>query len=314
MAESTKNITGQPHTSVLYHEIISGLNPKSPGRYIDATLGAGGHAQGILEASAPDGELLGLDVDPKAIEIARERLAVFKNRAKLVQASYTELLTQLKEIGWDEIMGIILDLGVSSMQIDTPERGFSFFKDGPLDMRFSPDTAITAADIINTNSEAELANIFWQFGEERKSRMLASAIVKNRPFYNSMELSGFIEKRIGRRSDRIHPATRVFQALRIAVNKELDALSLVLPQTISALAPGGRVAIISFHSLEDRLVKQFFRLESKDCICPPDQPVCTCDHKATIMEVNRKPIRPTEEEKLSNPRARSARLRIAQKL
>ncbi len=314
MAEIAKDITGQPHTSVLYHEIISGLNPISPGRYVDATIGAGGHAQGILEASAPDGELLGLDVDPKALEIAGERLAGFKNRAKLIQASYAELLSQLKDIGWDEIMGIVLDLGVSSMQIDTPERGFSFFKDGPLDMRFSPDTAVSAADIINTYSEAELANIFWQFGEERKSRMLASAIVKNRPFYNSMELSDFIEKRIGKHYDRIHPATRVFQALRIAVNKELDALSLVLPQTISALAPGGRVAIISFHSLEDRLVKQFFRLESKDCICPPDQPVCTCDHKATIMEVNRKPIRPTEEESSSNPRARSARLRIAEKL
>ena len=308
------NMNERPHTSVLYHEIINGLCPKDSHRYVDATLGAGGHAYGILSNSSPTGEILGLDVDPTALEIAKRYLQEFGDRLKTAQASYADLTVQLKNIGWPGIHGIVLDLGVSSMQIDTPARGFSFLKDGPLDMRFSPENPTTAADIVNSYSADDLSRIFWRYGEERRSRTLAASIVKARPFYNSLELAEFIKKTIGKQKSRIHPATRVFQALRIEVNGELDSLEKVLPQIIKALFTGGRVAIISFHSLEDRMVKRFFRLESKDCICPPDQPVCNCGHKATLKEVNRKPITPTEEECRSNPRARSAKLRIAQKL
>ena len=314
MTDLYENTKGPKHKPVLYHEILIGLDPKNPHRYIDATLGAGGHAWGILNASSPKGELFGLDVDPTAIALAKEQLSDFKKRINIVQGSYTTLLEQLERIGWDKVQGIVLDLGVSSMQIDTPSRGFSFLKDGDLDMRFSPAFENTAADIVNTYKEEDLAKIFWQYGEERKSRVLAKAIIKERPFYRSLELSDFIKKIIGKQQYKIHPATRVFQALRIEVNKELEALNRVLPQTINALSSGGRVAIISFHSLEDRLVKQFFKLESKDCICPSGQPICNCGHKAKIKEVNRKPIRPTEKEIEANPRARSARLRIAQKL
>lgn len=303
-----------PHISVLYKDIIAALQPKSSGRYVDATVGAGGHAWGLLDASSPDGQLLGLDLDPRALELANQRLALFNGRFTLLHSSYTSLLQSLQRLGWDHVDGIVIDLGASSMQIDTPERGFSFIKDGPLDMRFNPSQQTSAADLVNTLPEEDLATILWEYGEEKFSRRIARAIVGNRPFTTTLQLASTIEKAVGKSGGKIHPATRSFQALRIATNRELDSLQEFLPQAIQALAPQGRLAVISFHSLEDRIVKQYFRRESSDCICPPEQPVCTCDHKATIKEISRHPIEADDEEKQSNPRARSARLRIAEKL
>lgn len=304
----------EQHRPVLYHEIIRLLSPKSPGRYIDATVGAGGHAWGILDASSPEGKLLGLDLDPGALILASQRLADFPGRFTLVHASYTTLRGQMQQLEWDSVQGIVLDLGVSSMQLDTPQRGFSFLKDGPLDMRFNPSGSATAADLVNQLAERELADLIWQFGEDRNARRIARAIVQNRPYATTRQLAQTLEKAVGRSHDRLHPATRTFQALRIAVNQELKAVSEVLPIAVEALAPGGRLAVISFHSLEDRLVKQYFRRESRDCICPPGQPVCTCGHKASIKEITRHPISPAESEIGSNPRARSAHLRVAEKL
>lgn len=301
-----------PHLPVLYKDIIHALTPRAGGRYIDGTLGAGGHAAGILEASAPDGELLGLDRDPQALAIARQRLAGFGGRAHIVHASYLEMAENAQRLGWDKVEGIVLDLGVSSMQVDSAERGFSFLQDGPLDMRFDPTLGSSAADLVNSLGESELADIFFRYGEERLSRKIARAIVQHRPLTTTRQLADLVLKTIGKR-ERIHPATRTFQALRIAVNGELDAVESVLPLAVEMLRPGGRLAVISFHSLEDRIVKTFFRRESRDCLCPPQQPICTCGHRASIVEVNRKPIEAGEEEIQENSRARSAKLRIVEK-
>ena len=302
------------HLPVLYQEILDALAPKNKGYYVDCTLGAGGHALGILQASQPEGKLLGFDLDPQAHALARETLAPHEQRTLLVERSYTKLQETLQEIKWTSVHGIVLDLGASSMQFDTAERGFSFREDAPLDMRFSPKITESAADIINTYSEAELAEIIFRYGEERASRRIAKTIIKNRPIRTTFELASLISTAIPRKGKRVHPATRTFQALRIAVNDELGSVEKVLPQAIESLAPGGRLAVISFHSLEDRLVKRYFRHESKDCICPPRQPICNCTHKAVIKELSRKPISPTEEEIRSNPRARSAKLRVVEKL
>jgi len=269
---------------------------------------------GILEKSAPDGKLLALDRDPEALALASQRLSIFKDRVKLVHTSYLYLLEEMQQLGWPSVDGIVFDLGLSSMQLDTPERGFSFQGSGPLDMRFDPNQPLDAAELVNHLPETELADLIWRYGEERGSRRIAAAIVQARPIQTTTELAEVILKAIGGQRGRIHPATRTFQALRIVVNQELQAVETVLPKVVQALAPGGRVAIISFHSMEDRLVKQFFKRESSDCICPPDQPVCTCGHKASIRVITRHPIQPTEGEISNNPRARSARLRVAEKL
>ena len=302
-----------PHQPVLYQEIIHALRPKSTGYYVDGTLGAGGHAAGLLAISEPGGRLLGLDVDPQALELARQNLAPFGERACLKRAPYTSLPEQLAELGWDKVDGILLDLGASSMQFDTPERGFSFLADGPLDMRFDPSNPLTAAEIVNSWPEDELADVIFRYGEERASRRIARAIQRARPISSTRQLASVIEKAIGQHGAH-HPATQTFQALRIAVNGELEALEKTLPLAVQALAPGGRLAVISFHSLEDRQVKEYFRLESRDCICPPQQPVCTCGHKASILEITRRPITPGEEEINRNSRARSAKLRVAERL
>jgi 16S rRNA (cytosine1402-N4)-methyltransferase len=263
-----------------------------------------------------------MDLDPQALALARQRLAEFGSRVTLVQASYTTLLEQIHQLEWENVQGIVIDLGVSSMQLDTPERGFSFQAEGPLDMRFDPTQPLTAADVVNEWSERDLADLIWRYGEERQSRKIARAIVQGRPLHTTRELAEVIARvahgptggAARRTTGRIHPATRTFQALRIAVNEELHSLETVLPQAIAALAPGGRLAVISFHSLEDRIVKQYFRRESRDCICPPEQPMCTCGHIATLTEVNRHPVEATAEEVGANPRARSARLRVAEKV
>jgi 16S rRNA (cytosine1402-N4)-methyltransferase len=266
-----------------------------------------------LSVSEPGGLLLGLDVDPQAIDLARRNLAPFGERARINQAPYTRLAEQLASLGWKAVDGILLDLGASSLQFDAPERGFSFLADGPLDMRFSPSNPLTAAEIVNLWPEADLADVIFRFGEEPASRRIARAIVRARPVHGTRELAEVIAKVLGRRGPH-HPATQTFQALRIAVNGELEAVAEVLPQAVRALKPGGRLAVITFHSLEDRLVKEYFRRESRDCICPPRQPVCTCGHQASIREITRRPVRPTDEEIRRNPRARSAKLRVAEKI
>jgi len=303
-----------PHRPVLYQEIIHFLQPRSGGFYVDCTVGAGGHAGGILQASAPQGRLLGLELDPQALTLARQRLAAFFPRLTLVQASYVSLSQQLEALGWEQVDGVLLDLGASSMQFDTAERGFSFLRDGPLDMRFDPQGPLRAEDLVNGLEQEELADLIYRYGEERQSRRIARAIVAARPLHTTTELAEVVSKAVKGPPGDIHPATRVFQALRIAVNNELQALQGVLPQAVAALAEGGRLAVIAFHSLEDRIVKEYLRRESRDCICPPEQPVCTCDHRASVKVVSKRPIRPGAAEVEANPRARSARLRVAERL
>ena len=302
-----------PHQPVLYQEIIHALQPKSPGRYIDGTIGAGGHARGILEACSPDGCLLGFDLDSQALALARETLAPYGQRVILTQASYLSLLEAMQRLGWDAVDGIVIDLGVSSMQLDTPERGFSFQVDAPLDMRFNRDVGLTAAQLINTASESDLANLLFRYGEEPRARKIAKMIIQARPVITTSQLAEIVKKVYPGHS-RVHPATRTFQAIRIAVNDELSALEETLPRAMQALRPGGRLAVISFHSLEDRIVKDFFRSESKDQINPPYEKIYEVERKATLKEINRKPITPSEDEIQNNPRARSAKLRVAEKL
>ncbi len=283
------------HVSVLFQEVIEALKPRDGGRYIDATLGAGGHAAGLLEASAPTGRLLGLDTDPSALALAHTRLAGFSDRATLVHSNFDRLHEVAAANRFLPADGIVLDLGLSSIQLADPERGFSFLSDGALDMRMNPEEELTAADLINSLDEKALADLIFEYGEERASRRIAKAIVRARPLRIGSQLASVIEKALGRRG-RIHPATRTFQALRIAVNRELERLEHVLPQIVATLSTGGRVAIISFHSLEDRLVKNFFRMTS------------------SLRVLTKHPIRPTEEEVARNPRSRSAKLRVAEKL
>jgi len=302
------------HQPVLYKEIIHALQPTRGGRYVDGTLGAGGHARGILEACAPDGLLLGLDVDPQALALARETLAPYEPRTRLVQASYTTLKDQFAAANWDAVDGIVLDLGASSMQFDTAERGFSFMQDGPLDMRFGPHALQSAADILNSLPEKDIADLIFRYGEDRDARKIARAIVDNRPLHTTRELVAVIEKASPRRGERVHPATQTFQALRIVVNDELASVESVLPQAVAGLKSGGRLAVISFHSLEDRIVKEYFRSQSKDLINPPYERIYEVERKAVIKEINRKPIVASEEEIKNNPRARSAKLRVIEKV
>ena len=302
------------HIPVMLDACMKLLEPAPGGTYADGTLGAGGHSEAILKASAPDGKLIAVDLDPTAVEIAEQRLAPFGDRVRIIHDSYTEIGRYTESNSLD---GFIVDLGVSSMQLDRSERGFSFLQDGPLDMRFSPQQPVSAADIVNRWSCEDLAGILWQYGEERKSRRIAAAICAERavrPITTTGQLKDLILRAVGPGRDKIHPATRSFQAIRIAVNEELKAVETVLPDAVKALKPGGRLLVISFHSLEDRIVKEFFKRESKDCLCPPEQPVCTCGHHALLRELTRHPVTADEAEIQANPRARSAKLRAAVKL
>ncbi len=302
------------HRPVLYKEIIHALQPRRGGHYVDGTLGAGGHARGILEACSPDGLLLGLDVDPQALVLARETLAPYEERIHLVQASHISLGEQLVALKWNAVDGIVLDLGASSMQFDNAERGFSFMQDGPLDMRFGPHALQSAADLVNTLAEKDLADLIFEYGEDRDSRKIARAIVENRPLHTTRELVAVIEKASPRRGDRMHPATQTFQALRIAVNDELAAVEKTLPQAVAALRSGGRLAVISFHSLEDRIVKDYFREQGKDMLNPPYERIYEQERRALVKAITKKPILPSHEEIKENPRARSAKLRVVEKL
>lgn len=300
------------HVPVLYAEVLQHLQPVPGGQYVDGTVGAGGHARGILLASQPNGRLLGLDRDPDAVAFASEQLREFADRTVLVASSYTEMETVAAEHGFDPIHGVLLDLGLSSRQLDSAERGFSFIREGPLDMRFDRRAGASAADLINNLDEEALADIFWRYGEERRSRQLARLIVDHRPLTTTEELATLIEAHSGRRGAR-HPATQLFQALRIAVNDELAAVEAGLEAAVRVLQPGGRLAVISFHSLEDRLVKQFFRQKSQTCICPPEQLICDCEVVPELELIVRKAIKASEHEVRANPRSRSARLRVARK-
>jgi 16S rRNA (cytosine1402-N4)-methyltransferase len=282
------------HVSVLFQEVIEYLAPHAGGHYIDATLGAGGHAAGILEASAPSGRLLGLDADPAALAIAATYLAAFGDRATLVHSNFERLREVAAAKGFLPADGIVVDLGLSSMQLADATRGFSFQGDGALDMRFNPDDPTTAADLVNSLDEKELADLIFEYGEEHASRRIARAIVNVRPIRTAGQLAQVIERAVGRHG-KIHPATRTFQALRIEVNREIEVLKNVMPEIVETLAPRGRVAIISFHSLEDRLVKNFFR-DSEE-----------------LSVLTKHPSRPTRDETVSNPRSRSAKLRVAEK-
>jgi 16S rRNA (cytosine1402-N4)-methyltransferase len=301
------------HLPVLYHEVLAGLKVAPGGKYIDGTLGAGGHAAGILTLSSPEGRLLGMDRDPAALDVARVTLAPFGERAAMVRASYTRMAEAAR--GFAPVDGILLDLGLSSLQLDDPARGFAFQSEGPLDMRFDPESGLTAAEIVNEWPLDELADILYQYGEERHSRKIAQAIGAVRPLRTTTQLAEVVARAVGgrRAASRIHPATRTFQALRIAVNGELDAVQEALPMAVSLLKPGGRLAVISFQSLEDRIVKEFFRLWARGPQEDPTRPA-PAHFVPVLKEVTRKPMVASAEEIARNPRARSAKLRIAEKL
>ncbi len=299
------------HVPVLLEETIAALAVQPGGRYIDCTLGGGGHALAILEHSSPGGQLLGIDADPGAIEVARDRLNAYRDSILLVNDNFANLQAICVKHDFFPVHGILLDLGLSSRQLNGDGRGFSFKHDAPLDMRFSPSQEITAADIVNTYSEAELAHLIKTYGEEGYNRRIARRIVSERPIKSTLHLARAIERVIGRRS-KLHPATKTFQALRIAVNRELENLEAALKQAIELLGFEGRLVVISYHSLEDRIVKQFMHREAKGCICPPGTPVCVCGHKPRLKLIKRGVITPSPLEIQRNPRSRSAKLRVAE--
>jgi 16S rRNA (cytosine1402-N4)-methyltransferase len=308
---------------VLLQECIDLLDVRPDGQYIDCTTGLGGHSRAILERLGPEGRLLCIDKDAEALSSARASLTRGVGRpVSFAHADHRELGAIAAEHGFHDVDGILMDLGVSSMQLGTADRGFSFGLEGPLDMRMDPSNeGPTAADIVNTLSESSLADLFWRYGEERRSRRLAKAVVAARPLQTTWDLARAAEQVAGNVRGRtlIHPATRAFLALRIVVNGELDSLTDVLPLARDLLSSGtpnrhgGRLVVIAFHSLEDRIVKQFFRESASECICPPRLPECRCGHTRTMKLVTSKAKRPSDEEVAKNPRARSAVLRAAER-
>ena len=302
------------HTPVMVPEVLEGLAVQPGGRYIDGTLGEGGHSEAILRASEPGGQVLGIDADHEAVEVAGERLRDYGDRFVSANSNFRGIRATALTFDFVPVHGILLDLGLSSLQLDSESRGFSFRRPDPLDMRFSLQQRLTAADIVNTYSQAEIADLIFQLGEDRASRRIAAAIVRARPIKTSSELADVIASTRRGPHRRIHPATRTFQALRIAVNDELGALQSAIEQAVSLLGHGGRLCIISYQSLEDRIVKNFMRKESSECICPPETPVCRCSHRQSLKLVSRRVIKPSESEIESNPRSRSARLRVAERI
>lgn len=313
-------MTGALHVPVLLREVLHFLAPRPGGRYLDGTVGLGGHSMALLEAAGGRAELIGLDRDPEALSRARERLSAFPG-VRLCNLRYSRFAEALAEAGWDGLDGALLDLGVSSLQLDDAGRGFSFAADGPLDMRMgASDGAAPASSLVNRISFERLREIIGRLGEEPLCGRIARFIVAERekePFATTRQLAGCVERAYPakmRATARRHPATRTFQALRMAVNQELEELESFLADIVEHIRPGGRIAVISFHSLEDRLVKRAFRDEAKGCLCPPRQPACTCGRVARLEVVTRKPVSPDEDECSANPRARSAKLRVAERL
>ena len=302
------------HTPVMVPEIMQALKTQPGGRYIDGTLGEGGHSKSILNAVEPGGQVLGLDADAEAITVATERLMEHGDAFLAINTNFRDIRATALRYEFVPVHGVLFDLGVSSLQLDRESRGFSFRRSDPLDMRFSFDQQLTAADIINEYAESELADLIFHLGEDRAARRIARLIVQKRPINTSLELAELIEKVSPRRGKRMHPATRTFQAIRIAVNDELSALETALEQAVSLLGQGGRLAVISYHSLEDRIVKNFIRKQASDCICPPGTPVCRCNHLATLKMISRRPLTPTDSEIETNQRSRSAKLRVAERI
>jgi 16S rRNA (cytosine1402-N4)-methyltransferase len=308
-----KHGTTSTHTPVLVSEVLEALAVQPGGRYIDCTLGTGGHAAAILEHSSPGGQLLGIDADPEAIKVARERFKDTKDSIHIVNDNFVNLQSICIRYDFFPVHGILFDLGLSSLQLNGNGRGFSFQHDAPLDMRLNPNQRITAADIVNGAPEARLAYLIKTYGEEKNGLRIARQIIQERPIKTTLQLARLIERVVGRRG-RLHPATKTFQALRIAVNHELEHLETTLRQAVDLLGYEGRLVVISYHSLEDRVVKQFMHQESKGCICPPAMPVCTCGHVARLRLINKKIITPSTVEITTNPRSRSARLRAAERI
>ena len=306
------------HQPVLLSQVVEWLTPAAGRRFIDGTVGGGGHAAAVLAAASADAELLGIDRDDAALTAAKEKLAPFAPRARLVRGSYSQMTDFAAEMGWQSVDGILLDLGISSHQIDTPDRGFAHRFDGPLDMRMDRRSPTTAATLLNKSTLDELTRIFREYGEEPKAHRLAQAIVARRlerPWERTGELAELAQKVLGRPFERGLPAaTKCFQALRIAVNRELEELESGLAQAVALLRPGGRLAVISFHSLEDRRVKHFFRDEALTCVCPPDFPMCVCKKQPRLKVLTKHPVDADEAEVEANRRSACAHLRVAEKL
>ncbi len=299
------------HIPVMLQEVLGTLDVKPGGRYVDCTLGGAGHAEAILEHAEPGGTLLGIDADAAAIARGRERLARFDGSFSLVQGNFRDVGAICRQMEFAPVNGVLMDLGLSSFQLEEGE-GFSFQTDTQLGMRFGGE-GITAEEIVNTWGEADLADLIFKYGEEPASRRIARRIVDSRPLRTTAELAKAVEQAVGRRAKvTTHPATRTFQALRIAVNQELDSLATALPQAHGLLGFGARIAVLSYHSLEDRIVKEYIRRESRDCICPPGLPECRCGHKATLRPITKGAAKAGLNEVAANPRARSARLRAAE--
>jgi 16S rRNA (cytosine1402-N4)-methyltransferase len=295
-------------------EVVEWLRPRPGARLVDATVGLGGHAAALL-AAAPGTSLLGLDRDPHALQIARERLQEFGERVALRQGNFAALPSVLEQVGWGPVDGILLDLGVSSLQLDDLGRGFSFRSPGSLDMRMDPGASTSAADVVNRWAEQDLARLIAEYGEERRARRVARAIVRARPLETTAELAETVARALAPRGDeRLHPATRTFQAIRIAVNEEIGALDRMLADGWTLLRPGGRLAVLAYHSLEDRPVKMALRRWAADCLCPAGTPRCACGWTRKVRLLTRRPLRPSPAEVARNPRARSARLRVAERV
>lgn len=301
------------HRSVLWQEVMEALAVRPEGRYIDTTLGGGGHSRGILERLGPGGRLLALDRDPEALARTGKALAPWSDRLTLVHGRFGKLAEYATEQDMKDVDGIVMDLGISSDQLDDPRRGFSFSREGPLDMRMDPTTGASAADLVNSAPAEELAEWLWTYGEERLSRRIARAIVAARPLHTTAELAAVVEKAAGGRRGRIHPATRTFQALRIRVNRELEELEAGLTQGLNLLTPGGRLAVIAFHSLEDRIVKQTFRAHEGRWESLPEGGADWIGREPACRAIHRRPVVAKPEETASNPRARSAKLRVTER-
>ena len=301
------------HTPVLVAETVEWLSVGSGGIYLDGTVGEGGHSEAILDASGPNGVVLGIDRDPRSVDAARRRLTGYGDRARIVHGNYANMSDLARQAGIERVDGVLLDLGFSSRQVDAAGYGFSFQRDEPLDMRY--DTAgSTAADLLNHTDERELADVIYRYGEERRSRAVARAIVEARPITTTGRLATVVARALGGRRGSRHPATRTFQALRISVNEELMHLQAGLDVVPGMLKSGGRLVVISYHSLEDRLVKAWMDRESAQCICPPELPMCACDHQPSVRFVRRRVARPSAAETDRNPRSRSARLRAVERI
>ncbi len=319
-SESIQPTQAPVHIPVMLEQVLSFLQPRLGGDILDGTLGGGGHAAALLEASRGRGRLLGLDRDPRALPVARQRLAPFVGQHVIVQANFSQAAAVLRGLGWAGVDGILLDLGFSSLQVEDGGRGFSFLRPGPLDMRMDQSGGQSAADIVNSSSEEELRRILQEYGEERAARAIARAILQERahgPIVTTTMLAKIIERSVHRparhQRPRIHAATQTFQALRIAVNQELQHLALFLREGYTLLRPGGRIVVLAYHSLEDRLVKAAFRRWASACICPPQLQICACDWEPQVRVLTPKPLTPTSQEVMDNTRARSARLRVVER-